>query len=38
MMAGEEESLELRMDVSLAQDKDENQEEIIFIKTLMWML
>ena len=29
MMAGEEESLELRIDVSLDQDKDENQEEII---------
>ena len=30
MMAGEEESLELRIDVSLDQDKDENQEEIIY--------
>ena len=30
MMAGEEESLELRIDVSLDQDKDENQQEIIY--------
>ena len=30
MMAGEEESLELRIDVSLDQDKYENQEEIIY--------
>ena len=30
MMAGEEESLELRIDVSLDQDKDENHEEIIY--------
>ena len=30
MMAEEEESLELRIDVSLDQDKDENQEEIIY--------
>ena len=30
MMAGEEESLELRIDVSLDQDKDGNQEEIIY--------
>ena len=29
-MAGEEESLELRIDVSLDQDKHENQEEIIY--------
>ena len=30
MMAREEESLELRIDVSLDQDKNENQEEIIY--------
>ena len=30
MMAGEEESLELRIDVSLDRNKDENQEEIIY--------
>ena len=30
MMAGEEESLELRIDVSLDQAKDENQEKIIY--------
>ena len=30
MMAGEEESLELRIDVSLDQDKGKNQEEIIY--------
>ena len=29
-MAGEEESLELRIDVSLDQDKDENHKEIIY--------
>ena len=30
MMAGQEESLEFKIDVSFDQDKDENQEEIIY--------
>ena len=32
MMAGEEESLKLRVDVSLDQDRDENHEKIIYNK------